>query len=155
MTSRELTITPFNPEHQTAARRLILEGLGEHWGWIDEEINTDLVDIATSYAGAHFVLGWLDGDLVATGALIAEDAESRRVVRMSVAKASRRRGFGARILDHLVDIARQSGVKRVVLETTETWLDVIAFYEAYGFGIDARRNGDTHMSLDLEDRTAL
>jgi len=155
MTIGEFSITPFSPEHQDAARRLILEGLGEHWGWIDEEINTDLVDIATSYADAHFVLGWLDGTLVATGALIPEDAESRRIVRMSVAKTFRRRGFGVRILDHLVDIAGQVGAKRVVLETTETWLDVIAFYEAYGFGIDAQRDGDTHLSLDLEDRTTL
>ena len=48
MKTTELKIMPFSPVHQEEARRLILEGLGEHWGWIDEKINTDLEDIAAS-----------------------------------------------------------------------------------------------------------
>ena len=44
-----LHITPFTPTHQAEARNLILQGLGAHWGWIDEEINTDLEDISRSY----------------------------------------------------------------------------------------------------------
>jgi hypothetical protein len=41
-----LHITPFSPTHQTDARSLILQGLGEHYGWIDEQINIDLEDIS-------------------------------------------------------------------------------------------------------------
>jgi hypothetical protein len=45
-TNPHLQIIPFTPNHQADARNLILQCLCEHWGWIDEEINTDLVDIA-------------------------------------------------------------------------------------------------------------
>ncbi|GAG32960.1 unnamed protein product, partial [marine sediment metagenome] len=104
MSTRELKITPFNPAYQNEARQLILDGLGEHWGWIDEHINADLQDITAAYAHGRFVLGWSDGTLVATGALIPEDGNSKRIVRMSVATPLRRHGFGTQILDHLVKI---------------------------------------------------
>ncbi len=35
-----LTIRPFAPGDQEAARRLILEGLVEHFGFVDEALNT-------------------------------------------------------------------------------------------------------------------
>ncbi len=146
----ELRITPFSPVHQHEARQLILEGLGEHWGFIDEDINTDLVDIEASYASGDFVLGWMGDTLVATGALIPEDEHSKRIVRMSVAKGFRRRGFGQQILEHLLAIAKKAPGK-VVLETTETWDDTIAFYLSYGFQIDEHRSGDVHMSLAFEN----
>ena len=92
MKTKQLRITPFSPLHQQKTRRLILGDLGEHWGWIDEQINTDLVDIKASYASGDFVLGWLGETLVATGALIPEDGHSRRIVRMSVFKQFRRQG---------------------------------------------------------------
>ena len=151
MKIKELRVTPFKSVHQEEIRRLILEGLGDHWGWINEQINTDLEDIEASYATGNFVLGWLGETLVATGALIPEDEHSRRIVRMSVAKRFRRQGFGHQILDHLLAIAQKARIKKVVLETTETWGDVIAFYRSYGFQIDEHRGGDVHMSLDIED----
>jgi hypothetical protein len=36
-----LHIAPFTPFHQPEARNLILQRLGEHWGWIDEQIKKD------------------------------------------------------------------------------------------------------------------
>lgn len=149
MDASQLRITPFRPEHQDEARRLILEGLGEHWGWIDEEINEDLHDIARSYADGHFALGWISETLAATGALIPESDGVVRIVRMSVRKSVRRQGIGARMLDHLVQTARDLGTRQIVLATTETWHDVIAFYTAYGFTEIGRGGGDMHMTLGL------
>lgn len=149
MKSGEFKIIPFEPVYQKGARRLILEGLGEHWGWIDEYINTDLEDISVSYASGHFVLGFFKEKLVATGALIPEDEFTKRIVRMSVAKEFRRHGFGSQILKHLISLARRTSTKKVVLETTETWDDVIAFYESFGFQIDRYRDGDVHLFLIL------
>ncbi len=59
-TTPHLHIIPFTPNHQSDARNLILRSLGEHWGWINEQINTDLVDIPRSYSSGHFILGCLD-----------------------------------------------------------------------------------------------
>lgn len=70
---------------------------------------------------------------------------------MSVAKPFRRQGLGRRMLDHLLMIARQTGTQRVVLETTETWAEVIAFYESYGFRTVEHRDDDVHMTITTQD----
>ncbi len=145
-----MLITPFDPIYQKAARKLILTGLGEHWGWIDEHVNIDLENIAISYSDGDFVLGWIGDILVATGALIPENKHSSRVVRMSVAKDFRRQGFGVQILDYLFKLAKQKSKKKIVLETTETWDKVIEFYKSNGFQIDEYRDGDVHMSCYLD-----
>ena len=145
----QLQITPFTSTHQSAARNLILQGLGKHWGWIDEQINTDLVDIAESYSAGHFVLGFLDDVLVATGGLIHESETSMRIVRMSVDREFRRQGIATGILDHLIQLARQSGINSLVLETNEPWSEVVRFYLEYGFQITAQGDGNVHMGLDL------
>src|SRR5215469_12477663 len=69
-------IRPFVPGDQDAARRLILAGLGEHFGFIDPSYNPDLDDIQANYvAGGHvFVVAELDGALVGTaGLLVGKD----------------------------------------------------------------------------------
>ena len=69
---------------------------------------------------------------------------------MSVAASERLRGVGSRILDGLLESARAAGYRLVVLETTETWVDAIAFYERRGFREVGRRDGEVHMALDVE-----
>jgi putative acetyltransferase len=137
------------PEDQAAVRSLVLAGLREHWGSIDPSKNPDLGDIASAYADATFLTAWAGHELVGTGALVEESDGVARIVRMSVAAHVRRRGLGRLLLDELCKQARASGHRRVVLETTETWGDVMAFYESCGFHVVGRRDGDVHMALDL------
>ena len=144
-----IEIHPFTPADQAAVRSLILAGLEEHWGILDPTLNPDLDDIAASYAGAIFLTAWQDGALVATGALVHEAAGVARVVRMSVDRRRRRSGIGRRILNALLDQARSQGYHRIVLETTATWADAVAFYLRCGFQVTGCRDGDVHFALDL------
>jgi GNAT superfamily N-acetyltransferase len=148
----EITLAPFRPEDQAAAKALVLEGLAEHWGWLDPSLNPDLNDISESYAQGAFVLARIAGTLVGTGALIPEGEDSVRVVRMSVARAWRRHGIASRILAALLDEARARGCRQVVLETTSTWQDATGFYLRHGFQIIGHWDGDTHFVLDLQER---
>ncbi|MGZ3678106.1 MAG: hypothetical protein ACXWQR_06005 [Ktedonobacterales bacterium] len=52
MSSGSLSIRPFVQGDQTIVRRLILGGLGEHFGFIDEARNPDLDDISLHYLAA-------------------------------------------------------------------------------------------------------
>ena len=54
----ELCIRSFEVGDQEQARWLILEGLGEHFGYIDETLNPDLDDILHNYIipGHDFVV---------------------------------------------------------------------------------------------------
>jgi GNAT superfamily N-acetyltransferase len=145
-------IRHLRPEDQAAARELVLAGLKERWGSLDLAKNPDLDDIASEYAGATFLVAERGpgGAPVGTGALVHESEGVARIVRMSVAASERLRGVGSRILDGLLESARAAGYRLVVLETTETWVDAIAFYERRGFREVGRRDGEVHMALDVE-----
>jgi GNAT superfamily N-acetyltransferase len=130
---------------------LILLGLGEHFGFIDETCNPDIDDIPAYYlaSGQTFLVAEIDGMLVGTGALIREDTQIGRIVRMSVARDLRRQGIAQALMTHLIDVARERGFARLVLETNIGWDDAIGFYQRCGFREYARGDGETHMALDL------
>lgn len=144
-----IIIRPFRPSDQPMAQEVILSGLQDHWGVRDPSKNTDLRDIAASYAKAIFLVA-CDGDrIVGTGALIPRHDGAAEIVRMSVAASYRRKGIGRRILDELLRHAEDLGVGTVVLETTQTWDEVIQFYLAHGFTITHYEGGDAYFALTL------
>ena len=87
--------------------------------------------------------------MVATGALVAEDARTGRLVRMSVAHAHRREGLGRLMVAHLLAAARQRGYSHVLLETNADWHDARALYRACGFVEEVLAGGLVHMRLHL------
>lgn len=127
-----VAIRPYRPEMQSSAREVILSGLGEHWGYVDHSLNQDLDDIGASHDVFLVAVTGAD-DLVGTAGILLQGAGTAQVVRMSVRKDWRRRGVGRLLLAGLADQARQRGVGRLVLETTASWTEVRAFYEANGF----------------------
>ena len=144
-----LTITPFHPDDQAAVKQLILAGLVEHWGFLDPTKNPDLEDIAASYRPGTFLVARLDNEIAGTGALIPHQAGTAEIVRMSVAPQHRRKGIGRRILDELLEQAQAQGYRQVILETTDTWQEVIKFYLDCGFHITHYKDGDVYFLLEL------
>jgi putative acetyltransferase len=147
--SPTITLHTFQPADQAAVKDLILTGLTEHWGTLDPTKNPDLDDIAITYAGATFLVARNGDRIIGTGALVPRQNGEAEVVRMSVAADCRRQGVGRMILQELVCRARQAGCRRVVLETTGTWQEVIAFYLRFGFTITHYQSGDVYFALDL------
>lgn len=143
-----LILVPFTPSDQAEARALILAGLVEHWGWLDETKNPDLEDIAASFAGGFFLVARKDGRLVATGGLLPNpEAATWQIVRMSVAADLRRAGMGRQILEALEHEARQRSVRRLILETTATWREVVDFYLCCGYRILPEFSPGIHSSV--------
>ncbi|MBT3315322.1 MAG: GNAT family N-acetyltransferase [Anaerolineae bacterium] len=140
---------PFQPSDQVAVKALILDGLVDHWGTLDESKNPDLNNIAVTYVDATFLVAWLDDEIVGTGAFIPHSKKQVEIARMSVRKDLRRQGIGQKILSELCKQAVQSGYEEVILETTDTWQDVIAFYQQYGFEITHYLDGDVYFRMDL------
>ncbi len=151
----DISIVPFQPEDQAAVKALILDGLVEHWGWLDPHKNPDLEDIFISYHGSVFLVARQAGQIVGTGALVSRSEDLGEIVRMSVATGSRRQGIGRLILKRLVEHARRAGMKRILLETTATWSEVINFYESCGFQLTHNKNGDAYFCLELPPPTGL
>jgi len=87
-------IERFRGEDQAAVRRLILEGLEEHWGALDSQLNTDLDDIEASYAVGAVLAARDSGQIVGVGAINPVASGEGEGKRMSVARDARRRGLG-------------------------------------------------------------
>jgi len=147
----EVTILPFKPEYQAEAKTLILAGLEDHWGTLDLSMNPDLNDIATTYVNAHFLVAMQNGKIIGTGALIPHSDGTSEIVRMSVDKALRRQGIGRRILHMLCRHAKSRSYKQIILETTETWHEVVEFYKGFGFQITHYQDGNVYFALDLSN----
>jgi ribosomal protein S18 acetylase RimI-like enzyme len=145
-----MRIRPFASTDQTAARALILEGLREHWGWLDPTLNPDLENITASYItpGHVFLIAEIGHVLAGTGALKI-DGDDCQVVRVSVSPQCRRRGIGRALVAALLEAARARGLVRVWMETNDDWNDAISLYRHCGFREYDRREGCIFMALDL------
>ena len=64
-----------------------------------------------------FWTGWDGETLVATGALKMLSADHGEVRSMHTLQTTRRRGFGGRMLRHIIAEARARGLKRLSIET--------------------------------------
>lgn len=148
--AHQILIRPFKQSDQAAARQLILNGLGSHWGWIDETLNPDLNDIYTYYiaAGELFVVAVKNGEMVGTGALVREGDGVSRMVRISVSTSHQRQGIGRQLVAHLVQQAWAHGNQRIVVETNLDWWDAIGLYINAGFTEYARDRESIHMHLN-------
>jgi GNAT superfamily N-acetyltransferase len=108
-----------------------------------------LRDIACSYADGVFIEACAGSRIVGTGALKRRSPAVAEVLRVSVAADMRRKGIGGMILRFLLDQAKRANVERVILETTETWTDVIRFYQGHGFHVTHHQAGDVYFALDF------
>jgi putative acetyltransferase len=96
-----------------------------------------------------FLVGYLDGEPVACGAIRCIDAGVAEIKRMFVVPAVRGRGFSRSILTALEDSARQLGIRRLVLETGPRQLAALALYRRAGFVTIPCFGQYTHSELSL------
>ena len=144
-----MALAPLQPADEAEARALIETGLGERFGGVDSDANPELRSLLRSFERGYFAIARVEGRLVATGGYLPVAPDTVQLQRMSVAQEFRRRGYGGAILDALLRTARARGYARAVLETTATWEDAIAFYDAAGFERTEIRDGDQWFSRSL------
>jgi GNAT superfamily N-acetyltransferase len=98
---------------------LALEEAGAHGGqgpWED-----DLRDIHATYldSGGEFLVGFVNGELVAIGGLVRRSPDEGEIRRMRVHPDFQRRGLGRLLLERLEERAQALGCRMIRLDTTE------------------------------------
>jgi GNAT superfamily N-acetyltransferase len=137
-----VVIRSFEPDDQPEVAALILGGLGEHWGEVDPSLNPDVRDLAGSYPDGQTLVAVCEDRIVGTGTVFPVGDGAAEIKRMSVDPSHRRRGVGQLLVAELVATARSWGLRRLVLETSAHWDDVVDFYLACGFVITHHHDGD-------------
>lgn len=143
---QSMQITPVTEQYEEAARKLILDGLEERFGFLDHSFNPDLRNIIRNYSqdGGVFLVGLQDNKVICTGALTKEGTTAGRIQRMSVKKSHRRGGLAESMLRKLEETARQLGYNELVLETNNEWHSAIEFYKKMGYGVDWKDEERSH-----------
>ena len=142
----------FEPRDQDAVRQLILNGMAERWGErFDPTANPDTADLWAHYVaqGGEIIVYEIEGEVVATGTLIAEPDGAGRILRMSVDRRHRRRGLAKSVVRELVDRASRRGFDPLRVNTDTPWTEAVNLYLACGFvpvGVDET---DTHFTMSL------
>ena len=79
-----LVIEEVSKDTQEDAKLIVLAGLRERFGSLDESLNQDLNEIVLNYSsrGNHFLVGRINTKVICTGALIREEVDTGRIVRM-------------------------------------------------------------------------
>jgi len=121
LTTEPLRIRRYEPRDRRAVRRLhddALNEVGAHLGsgpWDD-----DLDDIESVYLdqSGEFLVGVLDGEIVAMGALMRISPERAELKRMRVRPGLQGRGYGQALLDALHRRASELGYSALRLDTT-------------------------------------
>ena len=102
-----ILVRRFTASDQRACRQVILNGLAEHFGFLDESRDPDLDDINNAYiaVGNEFYVAECDGDIIGTVGLLFEP-ERARIVRMSVARSHRQQGVATALLNRCIAVAK-------------------------------------------------
>ena len=131
-----LQVRRYEPGDREAVWRLhneALDEVGAHLGngpWDD-----DLHEIEASYlkTGGEFLVGVLDGRVVAMGALRRVSSEEAEVKRMRVEPALQGRGYGQSLLEALHRRATELGYSTLRLDTAVRQRAARSLYERNGY----------------------
>lgn len=118
-------------------RNLVFTVLGEYGLKPDPGCtDADLDDIEQSYlarGGVFYVLEEENGSLIGSYGLYPMEPGVCELRKMYLHRACRGRGLGRRLLEDALIQARQSGFRRITLETASVLKEAIRLYERYGF----------------------
>jgi len=114
--------------HNLALNRVNAHGGNGAW-------DNDLYHVGEVYlgGGGEFLVGVLQGRIVAMGALRRADAECAEIKRMRVHPDVQRRGYGSAILHALEARAVELGYRTLSLDTTTRQTAAHAFYRRHGY----------------------
>lgn len=155
--SPRLRIRRFEDSDQDAVWALhnnALHHTGAHAGsgpWDD-----DLHAIRRVYLeqGGDFIVGLVNDELVAMGALLRTGLQRAEIKRMRVAPHLQRRGLGRRLLEHIEGRAADLGYTQLHLDTTAEQRAAQALYRSHGYRETAREQRDRFELIFYEKNLA-
>ena len=146
-----LSIRPFRPDDADRVRELHEVALRD--AGTDPHDLPDLSDlerVPEHYRpGGEFLVGDVDGEIVAMGGVVPVDEDTAEIKRMRVDPGHQRRGHGRAILRALEDEARSRGYERIVV-TTAVRQDSAPFYRAHGYEETGRDRWEGYELVRLE-----
>ncbi|OIJ27064.1 ribosomal protein S18-alanine N-acetyltransferase [Nocardioides luteus] len=146
-----MTVRSAGPDDVDAIADLEVEAFPED-AWTPEYLQ---VAIDGKMPTVRILVAVDDAGTIVGHALLSVVYEIAELQRIATATEQRRRGIGGALLDASIELARNEGAERILLEVREDNVGAIRFYDQAGFvEIDRReryyRDGATGIVLALE-----
>ncbi|KGP70845.1 GNAT family N-acetyltransferase [Pontibacillus yanchengensis] len=151
-----MEIFPITKATQYVAKQIILQGMYEHFGYIDETLNPDLHEPLTFYDGIDNFLYIMkyNGLMICTGGLQREGLYSGRVVRLSVLQSFRGNGFANQMMHYIEKKARSEHMSYIRVETNKEWTGAISLYHSLGYKLKEEDQTRCHFVKHLQKEEA-
>ena len=78
-------------------------------------------------------------------------ADKLKLGRLAVSPVYRRKGVGAKLINSVLEIAREQDFKTVALDVMEE-KELVPFYEKFGFKVKSRKKHQNHHDVFMEKR---
>lgn len=72
-----------------------------------------------------------------------------RMMRLSVSKEYRGKGYAKKLIQHLIEAAREQGFDKILVETETLWSSAVQIYKAMGFTVVEDGEETVHFEYDL------
>ena len=131
-----IAIRRYEPGDRGAVRRLhddALHAVGAHLGSGPWDRDLDAIESVYLEDGGEFLVGILDREVVAMGALLRTDRDRAGITRMRVAPSLQGRGIGQTLLEALHNRATELGYATLHLDTTVQQTAARRLYEKNGY----------------------
>lgn len=141
-----ITIRPIKPDEIPAAKCVMLNMAYSIFGFdgtLEESIRhfeatgmlKDVDEVQAQYFDNRGVfLVALNGEqVIGSGALRMLDNATAELKRMWLLETYHGKGIGYRLINKLIDFARQNGYERICLQTSPEQVRALGFYQKFGF----------------------
>jgi ribosomal protein S18 acetylase RimI-like enzyme len=130
-----LQIRRYQPQDNEAVKALHYAGLQQFGATSDPYNDSDLDDIEDVYINNNgdFLVGTIDGQIVAMGALRKVSAKRAEIKRIRVRRDCQRRGYAQAILKKLIELAESLGYTELHLDTVASNNPAQRLFEKFGF----------------------
>jgi GNAT superfamily N-acetyltransferase len=131
----QVVIREFTPGDEVHFRRLNEEWIIRHFSSLEPMDQRLLADPRRTIlaGGGRIFLAVRQGETVGCCALLAIGYGEFELVKMAVTESAQGEGIGRRLLDRAISEARDSGARRLCLETNRKLQPAIRLYESVGF----------------------
>ncbi len=144
-TGFEVEIIDFESKYAAAFKQLNVEWLEKYFyvEAIDEEVLSNPEKYIIEPGGKIFI-ALSDGKPIGTAALIADGEDSYELSKMSVTQNIQGKGVGRLLVNKAISYFRESGRKRLFLESNSKLKPALKLYESVGFEFKTKPDGESH-----------
>ena len=154
----DICIRPIEPKDNAAIASIIRTALEEFGankpGTVYFDASTDdLFNLFKNQVGSVYFVAEQDGELLGGAGIFPTEGLPNGVcelVKMYLAKSARGKGLGQKMIQHVMNWAKENGYHTVYLETMPELSKAVKVYEHFGFHyLDAPMGNSGHCGCDL------